>query len=342
MAVEGKRALITGVTGQDGSYLAELLLAKGYVVHGLVRSASSANTARIDHLYQDPSDPEARFFLHEGELSDTARLMQLLQRIEPDEVYNLAGQSHVATSFDRPEHTGDTSGIGAVRLLESIRSSGLTTRYYQASSSEMFGASPPPQNEDSAFHPISPYGVAKVYAHWMTRNYRETYGMFAVNGICFSHESPRRGDDFLTSKVARAVARIQAGLDDYVYLGDLDGFRDWGYAPEYVAAMWRMLQADEPEDYVLATGIGTSVRDFVAAAFDHAGLDLEKHVRFDERYLRPASTASLIGDASKAAEHLDWRPRVLPADLAGIMVDAAVGALQHAGRHWIDRPRVEW
>ncbi|WP_370249902.1 GDP-mannose 4,6-dehydratase [Nocardioides sp.] len=333
-----RRALIVGVTGQDGSYLAELLLAKGYEVHGVVRSASSYNMGRIDHLYRDPHEPDVRFFLHDGDLGDSARLMTLLGRIAPHEVYNLAGQSHVAVSFERPEHTGDAAGLGAVRLLEAIRASGIECRYYQSSSSEMFGASPPPQREDTPFQPISPYAVAKLYAHWITRNYRETYGMFAVNGIAFSHESPRRHEDFVTRKVSRAVARIQAGLDDYVYLGSLDAVRDWGYAPEYVEGMWRMLQADEPGDYVLATGTRTSVREFVAAAFDHAGLDWQQHVRFDRRYLRPAEGASLIGDSSLAAERLGWQARVHGEGLARIMVDADVAALRHEGRHWIDRP----
>jgi len=333
-----RRALITGVTGQDGSYLAELLLAKGYEVHGVVRDASSFNTARIDHLYQDPHEPDARLFLHAGDLSDTARLTALLTRIAPQEVYNLAGQSHVGVSFDRPEHTGDATGVGAVRLLEAVRTAGLDCRYYQASSSEMYGATGPPQTEASAFHPVSPYAAAKLYAHWITRGYRETYGMFAVNGILFSHESPRRGETFVTRKITRAVARIQAGLDDWVYLGDLDVVRDWGYAPEYVEGMWAMLQADEPDDYVLATGTRTSVREFVAAAFDHAGLDWEKHVRFDARYVRPADPADLIGDAARARDELGWTTRVRGRDLAALMVDADVALLAHEGRHWIDVP----
>lgn len=336
-----KRALITGITGQDGSYLAELLLGKGYEVHGLIRRASTFNTSRIDHLYQDPHDPEAKLFLHYGDLSDGARLVTLLHEIGPDEVYNLAAQSHVRVSFDEPEHTGDTTGIGAMRLLEAVRMAGIACRYYQASSSEMFGATPPPQNEDTPFHPRSPYGAAKVYAHWMTRNYREGYGMFAVNGILFNHESPRRGETFVTRKVTRAVARIQAGLDDYVYLGNMDAIRDWGYAPEYVEGMWRMLQADEPDDYVLATGGSFSVRDFVVTAFEHAGLDWEKHVRFDERYLRPTEVDALIGDAGKAARRLGWVPQVQTDQLARIMVDADIEALKHEGRPWIDRPAVE-
>jgi GDPmannose 4,6-dehydratase len=335
------RALITGITGQDGSYLAELLLGKGYEVHGLIRRASTFNTSRIDHLYQDPHDPEARLFLHYGDLSDGARLVTLLHEIDPDEVYNLAAQSHVRVSFDEPEHTGDTTGIGAMRLLEAVRMAGIECRYYQASSSEMFGATPPPQNEETPFYPRSPYGAAKVYAYWATRNYREGYGMFAVNGILFNHESPRRGETFVTRKVTRAVARIQAGLDDYVYMGNLDAVRDWGYAPEYVEGMWRMLQADHPEDFVLATGGNFTVRDFVVTAFEHAGLDWEKHVRFDERYLRPTEVDALIGDASKAERILGWKPVVQTDKLARIMVDADIEALKHEGRHWIDSPALD-
>jgi GDPmannose 4,6-dehydratase len=333
-----KRALITGVTGQDGSYLAELLLGKGYQVHGLIRRASTFNTARIDHLYRDPHNPEASLFLHYGDLSDGARLVTLLHRIAPDEVYNLAAQSHVRVSFDEPEHTGDTTGVGAMRLLEAVRMAGIDCRYYQASSSEMFGAAPPPQNEETPFYPRSPYGAAKVYAYWMTKNYREGYGMFAVNGILFNHESPRRGETFLTRKVTRAVARIRAGIDDHVYLGNLDAIRDWGYAPEYVEGMWRMLQADVPDDYVLATGGNCTVRDFVATAFEHAGLEWETHVRFDERYLRPTEVDALVGDASKARRILGWKPEVQAHELARIMVDAEIEALRQEGRPYVDRP----
>ncbi|MFC5997703.1 GDP-mannose 4,6-dehydratase [Quadrisphaera sp. GCM10027208] len=331
-----KRALITGITGQDGSYLTEFLLSKGYEVHGLIRRASTFNTHRIDHLYRDPHDPGAKLFLHYGDLSDGARLVTLLHEVNPDEVYNLAAQSHVRVSFEEPEHTGDTTGIGAMRLLEAVRMSGMECRYYQASSSEMFGATPPPQNEETPFYPRSPYGAAKVYAYWVTKNYREAYGMFAVNGILFNHESPRRGETFVTRKITRAVARIKAGLDEYIYLGNLDPVRDWGYAPEYVEGMWRMLQAEEPEDYVLATGVGVTVKDFLVAAFSHAGLNWEKHVRFDERYLRPTEVDALIGDPSKAREQLGWSARVMPHELARIMVDADVEALAHEGRPWID------
>lgn len=335
-----RRALITGITGQDGSYLAELLLGKGYEVHGLIRRASTFNTSRIDHLYQDPHDPDARLFLHYGDLSDGARLVTLLSHIDPDEVYNLGAQSHVRVSFDEPEHTGDTTGIGAMRLLEAVRLAGVNCRYYQASSSEMFGATPPPQNEQSPFHPRSPYGAAKAYAFWMTRNYREAYGMFAVNGILFNHESPRRGETFVTRKITRAVARIRAGVADHLYLGSLDPVRDWGYAPEYVEGMWRMLQVETPDDFVLATGCTFTVRDFVATAFGHVGLDWERHVRFDERYLRPSEADALVGDSSKAERELGWKAQVDTEQLARIMVDADIEALEHEGSFWIDRPRL--
>jgi GDPmannose 4,6-dehydratase len=338
-----KKALITGITGQDGSYLAELLLGKGYEVHGLIRRASTFNTSRIDHLYLDPHVKDNRLHLHYGDLSDGARLTTLMAQIGPDEVYNLAAQSHVRVSFDEPEHTGDTTGIGAMRLLEAVRLAGIRCRYYQASSSEMFGASPPPQNEDTAFYPRSPYGAAKVYAYWVTRNYREAYGMFAVNGILFNHESPRRGETFVTRKITRAVARIQAGVSDYLYMGNLDAVRDWGYAPEYVEGMWRMLQADTPADYVLATGGAFTVRDFLSTAFQHAGLDWEKHVRFDERYLRPTEVDALVGDAGRAHRELGWKASVDAEQLARIMVDADIEALKHEGRSWIDQPTLaDW
>jgi GDPmannose 4,6-dehydratase len=317
-----KKALITGVTGQDGSYLAELLLEKGYEVHGLIRRASTFNTGRVEHLYTDPHVQGAKFFLHYADLADGSRLVTLLDKIRPDEVYHLAAQSHVRVSFDEPEHTGNTTGTGTTRILEAIRMIGLDCRFYQASSSEMFGATPPPQNELTPFWPRSPYGVAKVYGYWMARNYREAYGMFAVNGILFNHESPRRGETFVTRKITRAVARIKAGLDNDLYLGNLDAVRDWGYAKEYVEAMWLMLQAEEPTDYVVATGTAYSVKDFVQIAFDHAGLDWERYVKFDERYLRPSEVDALIGDASKAAEILGWKPRTMPPDLARLMVDA--------------------
>jgi GDPmannose 4,6-dehydratase len=317
-----KKAFITGVTGQDGSYLAELLLGKGYEVHGLIRRASTFNTGRVEHLYTDPHVEGARFFLHYGDLTDGSRLVTLLQRIQPDEVYHLAAQSHVRVSFDEPEFTGDTTGTGTTRILEAIRMIGLNCRFYQASSSEMFGATPPPQNEDTPFWPRSPYGAAKVYGYWMTRNYREAYGMFATNGILFNHESPRRGETFVTRKITRAVARIRAGIDRDLYLGNLDAVRDWGFAKEYVEAMWLMLQADEPSDYVIATGTAYTVRDFIGFAFEHAGLDWEEHVRFDDRYLRPAEVDALVGDPSKAAKVLGWTARTHAPELARIMVDA--------------------
>ncbi|QSS93698.1 GDP-mannose 4,6-dehydratase [Streptomyces sp. M54] len=323
-----KTALITGVTGQDGSYLAELLLDKGYTVHGLIRRSSSFNTERIDHIYQGPEEPERSFVLHHADLSDGVALVNLLRDIQPDEVYNLGAQSHVRVSFDAPLYTGDVTGLGTVRLLEAVRASGIQTRIYQASSSEMFGASPPPQNEKTPFHPRSPYSVAKVYSYWATVNYREAYDMFAVNGILFNHESPRRGETFVTRKITRAVARIKAGLQDRLHLGNLDAVRDWGYAPEYVDAMWRMLQCDTPDDYVVATGEGVSVRQFLEFAFEHAGLDWAEHVRYDPKYERPSEVDALIGDASKAEELLGWKPAVKSRELARIMVDADIRRLE--------------
>ena len=336
-----KRAFITGITGQDGSYLAELLLSKGYEVHGLMRRASTFNTSRIDHLYRDPHDTTAKLFLHYGDLSDGARLVSLLAELKPDEVYNLGAQSHVRVSFDEPEHTGNTTGMGTTRMLEAVRMSGIHTRFYQASSSEMFGATPPPQNEETPFYPRSPYGAAKVYSYWVTKNYREAYGMFAVNGILFNHESPRRGETFVTRKITRAVAAIKAGTQSEVYLGNLDSVRDWGYAAEYVEGMWRMLQVDEPDDFVLATGGNFTVRNFLETAFTHAGLDWEEHVRFDERYLRPTEVDALVGDASKAEAKLGWKATVDTEELARIMVDADIEALAHSGNHWIDTVRLE-
>jgi len=317
-----KIALITGITGQDGSYLAEQLLAKGYIVHGLIRRSSTFNTARIDHLYRDPHDPEARLFLHYGDLTDGSRLVTLLERIGPSEIYHLGAQSHVRVSFDEPEFTGDVTGLGTTRLLEAIRVSEVPARFYQASSSEMFGASLPPQDESTPFYPRSPYAAAKVYSYWMVRNYREAYGLFACNGILFNHESPRRGETFVTRKISMAVAAIATGRQSELYLGNLDAKRDWGYAPEYTDAMWRMLQADEPTDYVVATGTSYSVGDFVRMAFEHVDLDWEKYVKFDPRYLRPTEVDDLIGDASKAKELLGWQAEVLPPELVRIMVDA--------------------
>ncbi|MEU1215953.1 GDP-mannose 4,6-dehydratase [Streptomyces sp. NPDC005791] len=322
-----KTALITGVTGQDGSYLSELLLEKGYTVHGLVRRSSSFNTERIDHIYQGPEEANRSFVLHHADLSDGVALVNLMRDLRPDEVYNLGAQSHVRVSFDAPLYTGDVTGLGTVRLLEAVRASGIDTRVYQASSSEMFGASPPPQNEKTPFHPRSPYSVAKVYSYWATVNYREAYGMFATNGILFNHESPRRGETFVTRKITRGVARIKAGLQDRLHLGNLDAVRDWGYAPEYVEAMWRMLQCDTPDDYVVATGEGVSVRQFLEYAFEHAGLDWAEHVRYDPKYERPSEVDALIGDASKAEELLGWKPEVRSRELARIMVDADIRLL---------------
>ncbi|MCP2638104.1 GDP-mannose 4,6-dehydratase [Microbacterium sp. HD4P20] len=330
-----KRALITGITGQDGSYLAELLLAKGYEVHGLIRRASTFNTHRIDHLYVDPHDPSAKLFLHYGDLSDGARLVTLMAEINPDEVYNLAAQSHVRVSFDEPEHTADTTGTGTIRLLEAVRLSGVKTRFYQASTSELYGATPPPQNETTPFYPRSPYAAAKLYSYWITKNYREAYGLFAVNGILFNHESPRRGETFVTRKITRAVARIHAGVQEDLYLGNLDSIRDWGYAAEYVEGMWRMLQVDEPEDFVLATGVGYTIRDFLETSFGHVGLDWQEFVKFDDRYLRPTEVDALIGDPTKAADKLGWTTTIDGKELARLMVEADVKALAE-GPEWID------
>jgi GDPmannose 4,6-dehydratase len=322
-----RRALITGITGQDGSYLTELLLAKGYQVHGIIRRSSTFNTGRIDHLYQDPHETDQRLVLHYGDLTDSSRVVTLIEKVRPDEVYHLAAQSHVRVSFDEPEYTGNITGVGTTRLLEAIRMVGVDTRYYQASSSEMFGATPPPQSEDSRFCPRSPYGAAKVYGYWMARNYREAHGLFAVNGILFNHESPRRGETFVTRKIARAAARIAAGKEHFVYLGNLDAIRDWGYAPEYVEGMWQMLQADHPQDYVLATGTAYTVRQFAEYCFERVGLDWRDHVRIDRNYERPTEVDALVGDASKAEHDLGWRASTLPPQLAQLMVDAEMADL---------------
>ena len=323
-----KTALITGITGQDGSYLAELLLAKGYVVHGFIRRASTFNTDRIDHIYQDPHDPQRRLVLHHADLTEGVGLVNLLREIAPDEVYHLAAQSHVKVSFELPDYTADTTGLGTVRLLESIRASGVPCRFYQASSSEMFGSTPPPQNESTVFHPRSPYGCAKLYGHWITVNYRESYGLYAVSGILFNHESPRRGETFVTRKITRAVARIKAGIQPKLYLGNLDAVRDWGYAPEYVEGMWRMLQQDEPDDYVLATGSSMTVREFAEAAFARVGLVADEFVEIDPRYQRPAEVDALIGDASKAEAALGWKATTFGTALVDLMVDADVELLR--------------
>ena len=318
-----KRALITGITGQDGSYLADLLLAKGYEVHGIIRRASTFNTSRIDHLYADPHVNGVRMFLHYGDLSDSVNLVKLLYELKPDEIYHLGAQSHVRVSFDIPEYTSDVTGVGTIRILEAIREAGLRSRFFQASSSEMFGkAQEVPQTEKTPFWPRSPYGVAKVFSYWATINYRESYGLHASNGIMFNHESPRRGETFVTSKISRAVAAIKHGLQKELFLGNLDAKRDWGYAPEYVEGVWRILQRDQGDDFVLATGETHSVREFVEAAFAHVDLDWKQFVKHDERYERPAEVDLLLGDASKAKKILGWEPKVRFHQLVQIMVDA--------------------
>jgi GDPmannose 4,6-dehydratase len=323
-----KRALITGITGQDGSYLAELLLEKGYEVHGIIRRSSSFNTGRLGGVFQDPHVPDARLRLHYGDVTDGSSINRLMEKIEPHEVYHLAAQSHVRVSFDIPEYTGDVTGLGTLRILDAIKETKVKAKFYQASSSEMFGDTKTvPQNEKTVFHPCSPYACAKVYAYHLTINYREAYGLFACNGILFNHESPRRGETFVTRKIARAAARIKAGLEKHLYLGNLDAKRDWGYAPEYVDAMWRMLQQKKPDDYVVATGKSHTVREFVEAAFGHVGLDWKKHVRIDPNYYRPTEVSSLLGDASKARRALKWTPKTGFAELVSLMVDAEVAAL---------------
>jgi GDPmannose 4,6-dehydratase len=320
---EPRRALITGITGQDGSYLAEFLLAKGYEVHGLIRRSSTFSTGRIDHIYQDPHERDIPLFLYYGDLSDSSSLINTLNRIRPDEVYNLGAQSHVAVSFEMPEFTADAGAMGALRLLEAIRWSDRPIRYYQAGSSEMFGkVTETPQRETTPFYPRSPYAVAKTFAHWMTVQYREAYGMFASNGILFNHESPRRGATFVTRKVTRGIAAILAGREQFLYLGNLDARRDWGFAPEYVEAMWLMLQQPEPADFVIATGEMHTVREFVETAFRSVGLNCEDHVRIDPRYFRPTEVDELCGDASKAREALGWRPRTSFIELIRVMLEA--------------------
>ena len=327
-----KKALITGITGQDGSYLADLLLAKGYEVHGIIRRASTFNTARIDHLYQDPHVNGVRLFLHYGDLSDSVSMTKLLYDLQPDEVYNLGAQSHVRVSFDIPEYTADVTGVGTIRILEAIRESGVKPRFYQASSSEMFGkVQEIPQKETTPFWPRSPYGCAKMFGHWATVNYRESYDLFACSGILFNHESPRRGETFVTRKISRAVAAIKLGLQKELYLGNTDAKRDWGYAPEYVEGMWRMLQADKPDDYILATNETHTVKEFVQEAFGHVGLEWEKFVKYDARYERPAEVDLLIGDPAKAKRELGWEPKVRFKELVQIMVDADLEMLEGKG-----------
>jgi GDPmannose 4,6-dehydratase len=322
-----KRALITGITGQDGSYLAELLLAKGYEVHGIIRRASTFNTSRIDHIYQSAADPNARLLLHFGDLTSSEWIHNILNNHAPDEIYHLAAQSHVKVSFEMPEFTGEVTGLGTVRLLEAIRHSGLKTRFYQASSSEMYGGASAPQSETTAFQPRSPYAIAKLYSYWTARIYREGYGVFASNGILFNHESPRRGETFVTRKITRAIARIVAGKERELILGNLDARRDWGYAPEYVHAMWQILQHGQPDDFVIGTGESHSVREFVELAFGYAGLDWQKHVKTVQRYFRPLEVDSLRADCTKAQKVLNWSPRVTFRDLVEIMVDADMEAL---------------
>ena len=335
-----KRALITGITGQDGSYLAELLLCKGYEVHGLVRRSSSFNTGRIEHLYQDPHVPTARLHLHYGDLLDAAALSRVLTKVRPDEVYNLAAQTHVRVSFDIPVHTGDVTGLGAMRLLEAIRDCQQRPRFYQASSSEIFGNAPSPQSELTPFRPCSPYAAAKLYAYFMTVNYREAYGLYACNGILFNHESPRRGETFVTRKVTRAAARIALGRQEKLYLGNLDARRDWGFAGDYVEAMWLMLQQEQPDDYVIATGECHSVRELLAAAFGHLGLDWQKHVEVDPRYYRPAEVHELRGDMTKARTRLRWEPKVGFTQLVQMMVDSDLKELkQHEPEEHARRER---
>jgi GDPmannose 4,6-dehydratase len=338
-----KRALITGITGQDGSYLADLLLEKGYEVYGIIRRASTFNTSRIDDIYQDPHERGARLHLIYGDLTDAGSIYSILSDVKPDEVYNLAAQSHVRVSFDVPEYTGDAVALGAVRILEALHKLGLTdTRFYQASSSEMFGkVQAVPQNEETPFYPRSPYAVAKLYGHWITKNYRESYDMFACSGILFNHESPRRGETFVTRKITRAVAYIQAGLQEKLYLGNLDSKRDWGYAKEYVEAMWLMLQQDKPDDYVIATNETHTIREFLDEAFGHVGLNWNDYVEIDPRYYRPAEVDLLIGDATKAEKNLGWKPKTTFKELVKIMVEADVELLQKAQAGHITIPHAD-
>lgn len=317
-----KVALITGITGQDGSYLAEFLLAKGYEVHGLIRRSSSFNTGRIDHIYVDPHQPNPRLRLHYGDLMDGVGITNLIREIQPDEIYNLAAQSHVMVSFTMPQYTAQVDGVGTVGILEAIRASSKATKFYQASTSELFGSTPPPQNEESKFRPRSPYAAAKLMSYWATVNYREAFGIHATNGILFNHESPRRGETFVTRKITRAVAAIKNGKQSKLYLGNLDAIRDWGYAKEYIESMWLMLQQEQPADYVVATGVGATVRDFVEVSFTHAGLDWRDFVEVDKKYQRPTEVEALIGDASKAERELNWKPTTHWQELAKLMVDA--------------------
>lgn len=341
-----KKALITGITGQDGSYLAELLLSKGYEVHGIIRRASTFNTGRIDHIYKDPHKPGTKLFLHYGDLSDSGQLTNIIYNIRPDEIYHLGAQSHVRVSFDLPEFTGDISGLGTTRLLEAVRRSGIKTKFYQASSSEMFGDAPPPQNEKTPFRPRSPYAIAKVYSYWMVRNYREAYKIFACNGILFNHESPRRGETFVTRKITRGLARIKAGMDEKIYLGNLEAKRDWGYAPEYVKGMWLMLQQENPDDYVLGTGECHSVKEFLEEAFSYLNMDWKKYVEIDRRYFRPTETEFLLADAKKAREKFNWKPEITFKELVRIMVDCDLELLnlksRGEGKKILEKKEINW
>lgn len=323
-----RKALITGITGQDGSYLAELLLGLGYEVHGLIRRTSSFNTRRIDHLYKDPHDAAAKLFLHYADMSDSSRLTTLLSDIKPDEIYNLAAQSHVRVSFDEPEFTGNVTALGTTRLLEGVRQATPEARFYQASSSEMFGSSPAPQGQNTAFAPQSPYGASKLYSHWLTVNYREAYDLFAVSGILFNHESPRRGETFVTRKITRAVAAIKLGIQDELFLGNLDSVRDWGYAPEYVIAMWKMLQLDEPKDQVIGTGHSMTVGEFAKQAFSFAGLDSEEYIKFDNKYLRPTEVEDLCAETTSAEKTLNWKAETFGKELVELMVREDLAFLQ--------------
>jgi GDPmannose 4,6-dehydratase len=327
--VKTKVAFITGITGQDGSYLAEFLLSKGYEVHGLIRRSSSFNTSRIDHIYQDIHEPNPKLFLHYGDLIDGVGLTNLIREIQPNEVYNLGAQSHVQVSFSMPQYTGQVDAVGAVGLLEAIRSAEVNTRFYQASTSELFGSTPPPQNENSFFRPQSPYAAAKLMAYWCTVNYREGYGLHASNGILFNHESPRRGETFVTRKITRAVAEIATGSKKKLFLGNLDATRDWGYAKEYVESMWLMLQKEQSSDYVVATGVGATVRDFANAAFSRAGLNWQNHIEVDQKYIRPTEVDALIGDPSKVESELNWKAKTHWKELAELMVDADIEAKKH-------------
>lgn len=322
-----KKALITGITGQDGSYLAELLLFKGYAVHGLIRRSSTFNMGRIKHLLQNPQNPKRLLFLHYGDLVDPMQIMNIIYNIKPDEVYNLASQSHVGVSFDTPEYTSNITALGTTRILETIRKSGMGIRFYQASSSEIFGDSPSPQNEDTPFRPRSPYAVSKAYAHWMVRNYRDGYDMFACNGILFNHESPRRGETFVTRKITQGIAQIVAKKEKMIYLGNLDAKRDWGYAPEYVETMWQILQQDKPDDFVIGTGENHTIREFLQEAFDYVGMDWEKHVQMDSKFFRPTEVRDLRVDASKANQQLGWTPKISFKELVRIMVDCDLEAI---------------